>query len=139
MWDFHGIMPTSHEIKKKLSTQASSVWGQKHNKHTFNENCHLFIKWRSHKIHILEENCHWYIKWHSKENTTKSYTNFVLQKLLLKDGGKHILIGYYTVLCTVWKDIVRVCIVLKTASRPIRVFNTIRTSTIYFHIVHNTV
>ena len=38
-----------------LSTQASSVWGQKHNKHTLNENCHLFIKWRSHKIHILEE------------------------------------------------------------------------------------
>ena len=52
-----------------------------------NENCHLFIKWRKHKIHILEENCHWYIKWHSKENTTKSYTNFVLQKLPLKDGG----------------------------------------------------
>ena len=25
------------------------------------------------------------------------------------------------------------------ASRPIQVFNTIRTSTIYFHIVHNTV
>jgi hypothetical protein len=25
-----------------------------------------------------------------------------------------ILIGYYTVLCTIWKDIVRVCIVLKT-------------------------
>ena len=71
-----------------------------------------------------------------------------------------LLIGYYTVLCTIWKDIVRVSIVLKTrigreacgvssntgfqynteqASRPIRVFNTIRTSTIYFHIVHNTV
>ena len=47
-----------------------------------------------------------------------------------------ILIGYYTVLCTIWKDIVRVCIVLKTrigrdaaqASSPIRVFNTIRTT-----------
>ena len=25
-----------------------------------------------------------------------------------------LLIGYYTVLCTIWKDIVRVCIVLKT-------------------------
>jgi hypothetical protein len=31
-------------------------------------------------------------KWHSKENTTKSYKNFVLQKLSLKDGGKHIYI-----------------------------------------------
>jgi hypothetical protein len=31
-------------------------------------------------------------KWHSKENTTKSYTNFVLQKLFLKDGGNHIYI-----------------------------------------------
>jgi hypothetical protein len=49
-----------------------------------------------------------------------------------------IIIGYYTVLCTIWRYIVRVCIVLKTRI-PIRVFNTIRTSTIYFHIVHNTV
>ena len=36
-------------------------------------------------IYQLEENCHWYIKWHSKDNTTKSYTNFVLQKVALKD------------------------------------------------------
>jgi hypothetical protein len=50
-----------------------------------------------------------------------------------------ILIGYYTVLCTLWKDIVRVCIVLKPrigrdawASRPIRVYNTIRVQ--YFSI-----
>ena len=52
------------------------------------------------------------------------------------------IIGYCTVLCTIWKDIVPVGIVLKTriaASRPIRVFNTIRTSTISFHIVHSTV
>jgi hypothetical protein len=41
--------------------------------------------------------------------------------------------------------IVRVCIVLKTrigrdaAASPIQVFNTIRTSTIYFNTVHNTV
>ena len=27
---------------------------------------------------------------------------------------EEIVIGYYTVLCTIWKDIVRVCIVLKT-------------------------
>jgi hypothetical protein len=80
-----------------LSTQASSVWGQKHNKHTLNENCHLFIKWRSHKIHILEENCHWYIKWHSKENTTKSYTIYYYknfpQKIIffsIAEGGAKI-------------------------------------------------
>jgi hypothetical protein len=29
-------------------------------------------------------------------------------------NNRAILIGYYTVLCTIWKDIVRVCIVLKT-------------------------
>ena len=69
-----------------MSTQASSFWVQKHNKHTLDENCHLFIKWRSQKIHILEENCHWYIKWHSKENNTKSYTNFVLQNCPSKMG-----------------------------------------------------
>ena len=39
-----------------MSTQASSVWGQKHNKHTLNENCHLFIKWQSQNSYdILEE------------------------------------------------------------------------------------
>ena len=55
--------------------------------------------------------------------------------------GQTIIIGYYTVLCTTWKYIVLVRIVLKTCIGldPIQVFNTIRTSTIYFHIVHNTV
>ena len=35
-----------------------------------------------------------------------------------------ILIGYYTVLCTIWKDIVRVCIVLKTSIGRDAEFNT---------------
>ena len=51
-------------------------------------------------------------------------------------------IGYYTVLCTIWKYIVRVSIVLKTRIGLDATgvsSNTIRTSTIYFHIVHNTV
>ena len=34
------------------------------------------------------------------------YCIFILQRNLYE-----ILIGYYTVLCTIWKDIVRVCIV----------------------------
>jgi hypothetical protein len=42
-----------------------------------------------------------------------------------------ILIGYYTVLCTIWKDIVRVGIVLKTRIG--------RDAAVSFHIVLSTV
>ena len=40
----------------------------------------------------------------------------VYPDIALHISNYHIImiIGYYTVLCTIWKDIVRVCIVLKT-------------------------
>ena len=34
--------------------------------------------------------------------------------LISVENNRAILIGYYTVSCTMWKDIARVCIVLKT-------------------------
>jgi phage terminase large subunit GpA-like protein len=50
--------------------------------YSLNEVVTKFIYWKKKFIDTLNDT--------SKENTTKSYTNFVLQKLPLKDGGKHI-------------------------------------------------